>query len=281
MSDCQKISPQLVAKHFRKAAQNYDHHAILQKEIGHRLLSKLALLKEPPSRIIDIGAGTGQHTQSIQQAFPHATLIGLDIALNMMQKAKNTVCSLHDSPSWICANTFALPFPTHTFDLIFSNATLQWCLPLHLALAEWQRILRPKCPIFFSTFGPQTLKELQSSWQAVSKKAHTNIFLSLQEVSEALHKAGFQDIVLEREEITITYANVKGLLQDLKGVGSHNNHPYKSQGLITPNAWQGMLQAYQTLALPDGQIPATYEILYGHAWTKPKKIPLSRDLIEK
>jgi trans-aconitate 2-methyltransferase len=87
------------------------------------LISKIKL--ENPKSIIDIGCGPGNSTQVLYQRWPTAKIVGLDHSEEMIKKAQK------DFPNqkWILADVSR--FETREkYDLIFSNATLQW-IPNH------------------------------------------------------------------------------------------------------------------------------------------------------
>jgi trans-aconitate 2-methyltransferase len=81
-----------------------------------------------PSSIVDIGCGPGNSTRVLRERWPKARIIGLDNSPQMIEKARSTYpgeeWDLADAASWS---------PDENFDLIFSNATLQW-IPDHDAL---------------------------------------------------------------------------------------------------------------------------------------------------
>ncbi len=78
-----------------------------------------------PSRIIDLGCGTGNSTATLRQRWPAARIEGLDSSPTMIEQAK-TESPNHD---WILADISNWS-PKFKYDLIFSNATLQW-IPNH------------------------------------------------------------------------------------------------------------------------------------------------------
>ena len=61
---------------------------------------------------------------------------------------------------------------------------------------------------------------------------------------------------------------------DLKHLGAHNITAGRPRGLTGRRRLQRMLQAYETYR-HDGVLPASYEVVYGHAWV-PSSQPESR-----
>ncbi|MDO9311265.1 MAG: malonyl-[acyl-carrier protein] O-methyltransferase BioC, partial [Nitrosomonas sp.] len=67
------------------------------------------------------------------------------------------------------------------------------------------------------------------------------------------------------EYITLTYPDVSSVMCDLKAIGAHNVTQGRNQGLMGKNKWQKAIAEYEKLRC-DGKLPATYEVVYGHAW---------------
>jgi len=287
-----------IARSFSLAAPTYDNAAFVQKEIGKRLIERLDLLKTPPARILDGGAGTGYLTRLLQAKFPQSHIIGLDLALGMMQFAKRKTWQVWKrQPTYLCADLECLPFTDQSFDLIFSNFSLQWCFSLPQVFAEFKRILKPNGMLFFTTVGPQTLFELRHSWQKVSPTTHVNNFLDMHDVGDFLHQAKLSDPVMDMEMIQVTYPHVKDLLHDLKASGARNMNFTRTQGCTPKQHLAQMIKAYAAFQRADGLYPATFEIIYGHAFRKAtayhqrdsdgivripgNKIPLARKFLAK
>ena len=78
-----------------------------------------------PRRIIDLGCGPGNSTQLLQQRWPTAEITGLDNSPEMLATARKA----HPTWRWVQGDTAEWTSPT-PYDLIFSNAALQW-VPRH------------------------------------------------------------------------------------------------------------------------------------------------------
>jgi trans-aconitate 2-methyltransferase len=82
-------------------------------------------MSSPPQNILDIGCGPGNSSRILTDRWPSAKLVGLDSSPNMIEKAKKD----YPQREWILsdASTFS---PMSKFDIVFSNATIQW-IPNH------------------------------------------------------------------------------------------------------------------------------------------------------
>jgi len=252
-------------RHFDRAAKNYDAAAILQREVGERLYERLDYINIQPKTVLDLGCGTGFLTQKLLKQYPKAALIALDIAVNMLKETQKCGGWFH-KPKLICADAEALPLKNASVDLIISNLMVQWCNDLPKSFAEMRRVLKPNGMILFSSFGTDTLKELRASWQAVDQYTHTSTFVDMHDVGDALMQAGFTQPVMDMDMITMTYHSVRELMQDLKQIGANNAHHSQRKSLTGKQRLLAFEHAYQCYQQADGLYPATYEVIYGHAW---------------
>jgi malonyl-CoA O-methyltransferase len=274
-----------VRRSFERAAATYDRHNVLQCEVGLRLLQHFDPIRIEPRRIVDVGCGTGLFFPQLRKRFPgHPPMVGVDIARPMLEKAAARTpwwrkAMRLEQPALVCADAERLPLAAGCTNLVFSNLALQWCDP-GAVFAEVSRILEPGGLFIFSTFGPDTLKELRASFSAVDGYAHVNSFIDMHDLGDGLIHAGLAEPVMEMEIITLEYACVEAVARDLKAIGARNSLPGRSRGLAGRGRWRDVIAHYEKYRR-DGALPATYEVVYGHAWkTTPKKIADGRQVIE-
>jgi malonyl-CoA O-methyltransferase len=255
---------------FSRAAADYDAAAVLQREVCVRMLERLEYIRLQPSRILDAGSGTGWGTRQLAERYPAAQVVSLDIALGMLQAARS------HSGWWrklfggtqqmqVCADIEALPLVANSVEMVWSNLAVQWCNDLPAAFAGLHRVLKADGLLMFSTFGPDTLKELRLAFGGVDGHNHLNRFADMHDIGDMLVEAGFAEPVMDMEYLTLTYGDVRDLLHDLKRIGAHNATAGRGQGLMGKNAWARLVENYERLR-SDGKLPATYEVVYGHAW---------------
>lgn len=249
---------------FNRAAKSYDEVAVLQREIGKRLLERLDFIKIKPRRILDLGAGTGSLSAALVRKYRRAQVFGLDLAESMLPLAREKK-PWFGSANFICGDAESLPLASASIDMIISNLTLQWCDDLDRVFTECRRVLRPGGVLFFSTLGPETLHELRASWREVDDYSHVNDFVDMRDVGDAMFRVGLIDPVMDRDTLTLTYKEIKGLMHDLKSLGAHNITLGRARGLMGKGRWQTLEKAYEAYR-QDGVLPASYEVVYGHAW---------------
>jgi malonyl-CoA O-methyltransferase len=291
IDDIYHIDKKRARASFGRAADTYDAAAILQKQVREEMLNRLDLVKLNPAVILDAGCGTGAASHALQKRFAKSQVVSLDFALPMLQKTRkirNDVGMLGQIKNLlsgskqclICADIESLPIANASAGLVWSNLAIQWCNDLDLALQEFHRVLQPEGLLMFSTFGPDTLKELRIATQ--SKNAgdgFTSVsrFIDMHDIGDALVRAGFSAPVLDVERFTLTYDDVKSVMRDLKSIGAHNATDGRARGLLGRGFLQNLEAAYEQFRTgtksDGGKLPATFEVVYGHAWRgkdKPK-----------
>lgn len=272
-----------VRRAFDHAATSYDAHAVLQREVCDRLLERLDYVSLQPGRVLDVGSGTGYGLAHLRSRYPEAELCALDIAPSMLKAARARL----PQSSWaqralarltppasrlthlMCADMDRLPLAPNSVNLVWSSLALQWAHDLEAAFRGFHQVLAPGGLLMFATFGPDTLKELRAAFASVDDAPHVNRFIDLHDIGDMLIHAGFASPVMEMDMLTLTYADLKSLMRDLKGIGAHNAAASRRRGLLGKSAWARLEQAYETNRI-DGRLPATFEVIYGHAWVGDK-----------
>lgn len=267
-----ELDKRLARAAFERAARSYDDAAVLQREVARRMAERLQYLKCEPKRILDAGSGTGYGAQVLREHYPSATIIELDFALEMLRVAARRVWwkTLSDRLRGrhtlrIAADVERLPLAAESVAMVWSNMTLQWCNDLDRAFSEARRVLMPNGLFLFTTFGPDTLKELRAAFSKIDASTHVNRFIDMHDIGDALVRAQFGTPVMDVEHFTLTYHDLEKLMRDLKALGAHNVTHGRRRGLFGRKAWTRLQQAYAEYAR-DGVLPATYEVVYGHAW---------------
>jgi malonyl-CoA O-methyltransferase len=261
------LDKQQVRHNFGRAAASYEKHDVLQQEVQSALLERLDFYTAEPGRIVDVGAGTGRGTALLKKRYAKAEVIAVDLALPMLRAAKQHASWLKPFQR-VCAEATALPLADHSVDVLHSNLCFQWIDDLQALFGECVRVLKPGGLLAFSTFGPDTLKELRASWARADQQPHVSRFLDMHDVGDAMLAAGLRDPVLDVHRYTLTYSEPRKLLEELQGLGATNADQTRERGLTGKTRYKRMLAAYETLRV-DGRIPATWEVVTAHAWGPP------------
>jgi malonyl-CoA O-methyltransferase len=253
-----------VRRSFDRAAETFDGAAVLHAEVRDSLLARLDLMALSPRVVVDAGAGTGHASRALIRRYPRSRVIAIDSSPCMLHAARR-------QQSWrrrfdrVCADVERLPLADGSVDLILSNLMLQWCNP-EPVFAEFRRVLAPQGLLTFTSLGPDTLRELRSAWAAVDSYTHVHRFIDMHDVGDALVRSGFASPVLDVEPYTLSYLDVRRVAADLKATGAHNAAMGRGRGLTGRRRFAALQSAYEAHR-QDGRLPATYEVVFGHAWT--------------
>jgi len=261
------VDQRQVRRNFSRAAATYEQHDALQQEVQTLLIDRLGFYLETPERVIDVGAGTGRGTALLRKRYPKAQIVAMDLALPMLRASKKHMSWLKPFQR-VCAEATALPLPDHSVDVLHSNLCFQWIDDLPALFGECVRVLKPGGLLVYSTFGPDTLKELRAAWAQADEQPHVSRFLDMHDLGDAMINAGLRDPVLDVDRYALTYSEPRMLLKELQGLGATNADRERERHLLGKRHYQRMLAAYETMRI-DGRIPATWEVVTAHAWGPP------------
>ena len=257
---------------FDRASTTYEAAAVLQARVADELVSRLEPFNFTPEVVLDLGAGTGRMTAALKRRYRRSLVIALDLAPGMLHEARRHQQWLRRFER-VCGDAMRLPFADASVDVVVSSLMLQWCDPPDAAFAEIRRVLKPEGFLALTTLGPDTLIELRTAWAEADSETdaatpvynHVNHFTDMHDVGDALVRAGLSEPVLDVDRIQLTYPDTLSLMRDLKAIGAHNVTAGRPRGLLGRARLKRMQQAYETFRR-NGQLPATYEVVYAVAW---------------
>ena len=234
------------------------------------MLERLQYIKLSPQRVLDAGCGDGHGARRLAEVYPDAHVLGLDFAYPMLRVARSRGAWLRrvlkrERVDYQCADLVAVPLPAASMDLAWSNLALHCAGDPLPALKELWRVLKVGGLLMFSCYGPDTLKELRSAFAASDSAVHVHGFIDMHDLGDMLSACGYAAPVMDMELITLTYADVDALCADLRASGQVNTLDGRRRGLAGKGVFSAMRAAYENLRR-DARLPATFEIVYGHAW---------------
>jgi malonyl-CoA O-methyltransferase len=276
------LDKKLVRLRFERVAPRYDAAAVLAREVGARMLDRLDLVKLEPERILDAGAGTRWLGARLAARYPRAGVIELDLSLAMLR------AGARGTPWWrrllapgdagrrraVCGDMEQLPLAGGSVQLVCSNLALAWSSRPEAALREFHRVLARGGLLMFTTFGPDTLRELRAAL-GPDASAAVHPFLDMHDIGDALVNCGFAGPVMDMEHLVLTYPDLDALLAELRAVGGGCALKDRARGL-RGRSWRARLEARYAELQAGGRLPATFEIVYGHAW-KPEQPSTTED----
>ena len=129
---------------FNDRATGYDHgwRGRLHHEIADRTASLAVATSASPSRVLDVGCGTGYLLRTLARRYPDAQrLCGIDAAPQMIAAA--SAFTQDDRLSCNVGVAEKLDYTDGTFDLIVSTTSFDHWTDQRAGLVECARVLRP------------------------------------------------------------------------------------------------------------------------------------------
>jgi ubiquinone/menaquinone biosynthesis C-methylase UbiE len=150
-------------------------------------------------RVLDVGCGTGMLLERIVDQYPDSEVMGVDLSPAMVAQARRR---LPQRVTLEAADAEALPFSTHSFDLVLSVSSFHfWPAPKD-ALAELRRVLRPGGRLAITDWCDEYLAcRICDRILRLVNPAHQRIY-GRSECAALLAGAGFQVSSLERYRIS-------------------------------------------------------------------------------
>ncbi len=256
-----RINKQQIASSFAAAANSYDAHASLQRYVADALLGRMQASTDV-RRVLDLGSGTGYCTQKLQDLYPNAEIISLDIAAAMLKYARQAHANKQLSEVFICADAENLPLHDQCIDVIFSSLAIQWCQNISGLFAGLKQVLKPGGKLFVASFGPGTLRELELAWQQIDDAVHVNYFDDERRIRKALQDNGFMSAKLQRQTEVRHYPTLAVLKNELKSIGARNMNAGRMQGLNGRKKLQKLVKVFEKNAEASRGIPVTYQVQF-------------------
>lgn len=270
--DDRMLQKEAVRKAFSRAAKTYDQHAEVQAEVEARFLarveSRFAGLPDP-SRILEIGCGTGRGAAALLELFPRSTLLALDFCPEMIACAQRRWSATESllgrvEGRAVDAESFA-PEVGDRFGLVASSGVFQWFADLQSFFARTAGWLAPSGELHFALFGARTFYELNETLSALERPAASREaevpaarFAIRSSISRWLAES-FTDSNVETVTLVREYPDLLSLLRNLHHTGTHGR---QWRGSLSPGRLRRWEAAYRERF---GAVLATYEIHFGAA----------------
>jgi malonyl-CoA O-methyltransferase len=217
--------------------EEYRTAAVVAREVGAELLSRLDLMAIEPRLIIDAGCALGDDTQALAKRYPHAQLIALDYAQPFLQAANLSAAHA------IAADCAALPLKNQVVDIFYANLYLPFAANWRKTLTEWRRVMRSEGLFLFSALGVDSFKEYQTHCP------HTlPTLIDMHDLGDLLLHCGFSDPVVDVSYLTVSYSNQAKFMHEMYASGMWQEE-IDSNCLPKTGPWQ-----------------ANFEVIYGHAF---------------
>ena len=230
------------------------------------LLERLDGIRIAPTRILDLGAGTGATARRLARRFRRADVVSADPVASLLHRARSRAPRWFSRHRYVTAEAERLPLASHTMDLILSSVAMPWFDPVDHALAECLRTLRPGGLMLLCTLGPGTLKEFAFAWSDGGESRRMHPFLDMHVLGDALVHAGFADVVMDVQRVRLQSPDFWGLCRVLSRSGGSGALAARRRGLSAVETFRAAAARYESLRAPDGALLVSVEFVFGHAW---------------
>ncbi|MCL4693095.1 MAG: methyltransferase domain-containing protein [Candidatus Hydrogenedentes bacterium] len=180
-----------MAINYDTLASSYDNHRRGGGPYINRLL-ELAI-ESNAQDILELGAGTGNNTETFLQRHPCPRFFALERSLRMLEKGRGKPLPAH----WLQGDAEHLPFASASQDFIFSVYMLHHILDLDRLMSECFRVLHSGCAVFVTTTHDYIRRHPMNAYFPSFSHVDTSRFQDLPEVEASMHSAGFQHVQTE------------------------------------------------------------------------------------
>lgn len=166
--------------------------------------------------------------------------------------------------------------PDTTVQMLWANMVLHAQVHPKETLRQWHRHVQVDGFLMFSCLGPDSLRELRQLYTEQGWPAPCHDFTDMHDWGDMLVRQGFAEPVMDMERITLSYSSAASLLDELRTLG--RNLSSRRQPGLRGRGWRRELERAIENGLPrgpDGRLLLTFEIIYGHAFKAPPRIPVA------
>ncbi len=242
----------------------------LHQEVARRMAERLPVIKQAPESWLDWWAFTGAGAQPVQAVWPQARRCVVEPTVALAERSRQGL----QAPWWAWGQRrqearqpvwLESEVPAGGAQMLWSNLTLHAGARPEVTLAAWHRALAVDGFLMFSTFGPDTLRELRALYAELAWPAPHPPYADMHDVGDWLVHSGFADPVMDQEMLQLTWSSAEALLAELRSLGGHLGVG-RWPGLRTPRWRDRLLQALAQRADGHGRIHMSFELVYGHAY---------------
>ena len=241
-------------------ASAFESACFIHDETRARLEARLDLIRVTPAVAVDLGCAPGRGAVALAARYPDARSVAVDSSVGMLRAAAARAV---DPIAVLGGDAEALPLRTGCADLMLANLVLPWCRP-DRAFKEAARVLAEGGALLFATLGPDSLQEVRTAFGAGDDRIHVHAAFDMHDLGDLALAAGLAEPVLDVDRIEVTYADVAGLVRDLRAVGAMNVAGGRRRTLTGRRRWDRF--AERLPRRPDGRLAVTVELILGQAW---------------
>ena len=236
----------------------------LHVEVVDRLIDRLADVQRRFPVALDLGAQNGALSRALERRPGIEQVVAAEPSHVFVRQGRNMP---------VVADPELVPFRDASFDLVVSALALHWIGDLPGAMVQLRRVLKPDGLLLAAMFGGANLTELRTALleaellEEGGASPRVSPTAELVDIAALLLRVGFAMPVADAETITVTYPDPLALMRDLRGMGETNALMARRRAPLRRGTLARAAALYaERFGLPDGRIPATFEILFLTGW---------------
>jgi malonyl-CoA O-methyltransferase len=249
------MNKERIKKNFSRYAHLYDKYADVQRYAASKLIGKTD--GKGIRDILEIGCGTGNYTLLLKKKFISADITALDISDKMIQIARGKISD--DGINFGVFDAERIDFKKK-FDLITSNASMQWFDDFGMAIKKYRSFLKEGGVMLFSIFGPLTFQRLNQILGKIFEKKFmisSCSFVDKEEIGRILAK-DYKKVEIKEDVIEEEYSSLRDLLEKIKFTGERGGG-MDGKVFMGPARFKKTEELYKESF---GRIKAAYQIFY-------------------
>ena len=244
------INEQDVAHRFSKAAAQYNSIASVQRIIAKQALANLPI--DLQGTALDIGCGTGIHTQTLANKGAAAT--GVDIAEGMLAQARK----MYSDPIFVEGSAVDLPFCDSQFSTVFSSMALQWVSDTRLVANEIARVLEKSGIAELAIMVAGSFSELKTARKVAQLPQAETYMPTTSQWVNGFKQSGLSLQRVITKDYVDTHCDIMSLLRSVKGVGAGETG--RKQPPLTRRDIKKLAMAYSNMSGVESKLPLTYRV---------------------
>jgi SAM-dependent methyltransferase len=255
---------QLLVRRRDRAAGAIAAHDFLLARVADDLAERLAGINRTFPVAVTVGAYHGLLGRRLRR------LPGIEVVTDV--EASSRLLAQCEGPR-LQADEEALPFAEQSLDLAVSALALQLVNDLPGTLIQLRRALKPDGLLLAALLGGATLTELRTAFLIAEEELEGGAsprvapFADVRDLGGLLQRAQFALPVVDSDTVTVTYRDPLALMLELRAMGASNALAERSRRPLHRATLARAVEVYrERFGLPDGRVPATFEIITMTAW---------------
>jgi NADH dehydrogenase [ubiquinone] 1 alpha subcomplex assembly factor 5 len=232
----------------------------LHSEVADRIIDRLDVIDHRFCTVLDLGTHNGALFRALERRPEIETVVTADPSFVFLDR-------LHGLR--VAADPELVPFAEGSFDLAVSALALHWVGDLPGTLLQLRRALKPDGLLLAAMLGGRSLAELRTALFEAELAEEGGVSprvspaADLGDIAGLLLRAGFTMPVADTETVTVTYSDAVAMMHDLRGMGETNALSARRRTPLRRSTLAHAAALYaERFGLPEGRIPATFEILF-------------------